>query len=398
VFSCTESDTVISFDIAYITSNRSGIGFLNEDGILGSEIMLPGGLQVNTSGMNMLAWSPDGKKLAFNVLSGNSEIYIVDADGTNLTNITNNSSRDESPAWSPDGHRLAFTSLRDGTRNIYFYDFASHTTTRVTSTTAFYESPSWSADGTKIAFIEAVSAAEGTEIKSIDVNTGAITTVTSFPGFFEFQYLKWHPGPKFAYSYYGIGADVYSYSLDGVQQNLTNTSSIREQQASWMTSNRILYMKGDDLFKMDLDGSSKTLIHDFDHVMLNPVMRLVSFNGPDLIVADIEHSLIATDTEASFEIRITIKNIGNTVCPPSEAYVNGINPSPPTGVNSIRIQRSISVPQLEAGNEADVIVSLSMREIHAKEVNQIEVIADPKDKIQELNEVNNTRSELLDYF
>ena len=50
---------------------------------------------------------------------GNEEIYVMNADGTNQTNLTNNAARDYVPAWSPDGSKIAFGSTRDGNDEIY---------------------------------------------------------------------------------------------------------------------------------------------------------------------------------------------------------------------------------------------------------------------------------------
>ena len=58
-----------------------------------------------------LTWSPDGTRLAFVAIptagNGSREIYTIDADGSNLVQITQNEVDDDSPAWSPDGTRLA---------------------------------------------------------------------------------------------------------------------------------------------------------------------------------------------------------------------------------------------------------------------------------------------------
>src|SRR5688572_17955789 len=53
--------------------------------------------------------SPDGKKILFDSdRSGNSELYVMDLDGTNLKRLTNSPEHDNSPKWSPDGMRIVF--------------------------------------------------------------------------------------------------------------------------------------------------------------------------------------------------------------------------------------------------------------------------------------------------
>ena len=61
------------------------------------------------------AWSPDGSKIAFDRGSGQwvkgdpvSHIFVVDADGSNLVQLTSGEFGDRSPSWSPDGKRIVF--------------------------------------------------------------------------------------------------------------------------------------------------------------------------------------------------------------------------------------------------------------------------------------------------
>ncbi|MEW5718746.1 MAG: DPP IV N-terminal domain-containing protein [Chloroflexota bacterium] len=62
----------------------------------------------------------DGKRILFvSDRDGNVEIYVMNADGSNQTRLTNNPARDVYPLWSPDGTRIMFVSNRDGAFEIY---------------------------------------------------------------------------------------------------------------------------------------------------------------------------------------------------------------------------------------------------------------------------------------
>src|SRR5882724_3501608 len=62
-------------------------------------------------------WSPDGKKIVFRAIPKDSrnggDIYVINADGTGLTQLTTDPADDSCPAWSPDGTKIAFASLRN---------------------------------------------------------------------------------------------------------------------------------------------------------------------------------------------------------------------------------------------------------------------------------------------
>jgi dipeptidyl aminopeptidase/acylaminoacyl peptidase len=70
------------------------------------------------------AWSPDGRKIAFMSQEPdafgndpNYDIFVVNADGSGLQQVTNDPGQDGFPSWSPDGSKLAFSSTRDDCSN-----------------------------------------------------------------------------------------------------------------------------------------------------------------------------------------------------------------------------------------------------------------------------------------
>jgi Tol biopolymer transport system component len=98
-------------------------------------------------------WSPDGGKIAFSSRrDGNQEIYVMSADGSGQTNLTNHPADDSHAAWSPDGTKIAFSSRRNGNQEIYVMGADGSGRTNLTNHPADDSHPAWSPDGTKIAF------------------------------------------------------------------------------------------------------------------------------------------------------------------------------------------------------------------------------------------------------
>jgi Tol biopolymer transport system component len=93
------------------------------------------------------------------------EIYVMNEDGTNIMNLTNNSIDDAWPDWSPDKSKIIFerpTNL--GNTALYSMNSDGSNVTQITNTPSFCQFPVWSPDGTKIAFCKSRVASGGTNI------------------------------------------------------------------------------------------------------------------------------------------------------------------------------------------------------------------------------------------
>ena len=111
--------------------------------------------------------SPDGARIVWrrvlptggNSESGrNSEIFVMNRDGSSPLNLTNDPAFDGYPAWSPDGSKIVFASNRagqtEGNFHIYIMDADGSGVVRVLDNDASVEDarPQWSPDGSKIVF------------------------------------------------------------------------------------------------------------------------------------------------------------------------------------------------------------------------------------------------------
>jgi dipeptidyl aminopeptidase/acylaminoacyl peptidase len=97
--------------------------------------------------------SPDGKRVAFqSARSGVDEIWLCDADGGNVFQLTNfGKGMSGSPRWSPDGRSIAFDS-NVGNYHIYVIDVAGGKPRRLTTHPLSDAIPNWSRDGQWIYF------------------------------------------------------------------------------------------------------------------------------------------------------------------------------------------------------------------------------------------------------
>ncbi len=99
-------------------------------------------------------WSVDRQRLAFlSDRDGNVEMYVANADGSNVMRATNSVVSESAPTWSPDGHSIAYVAPdAEGNPHIFLLDLSELLPRRLTFGTFAETDPVWSEDGKWIAF------------------------------------------------------------------------------------------------------------------------------------------------------------------------------------------------------------------------------------------------------
>ena len=196
------------------------------------------------------SWSPDGKHIVFssdrdNNRDHNIEIYVMDADGGNLQRLTNNLTEDEHPSWSPDGKRIAFSARRDGhfendfgiTYEIYVMDADGGNLQRLTENRNNDWNSSWSPDGERIAFMsDRKGDVVNWDIYVMDADGGNLQRLTENRVYDSSP--SWSPdGKRIAFfSFRDENAEIYVMDADGGnEQNLTNNPHA-DDSPTWFNS------------------------------------------------------------------------------------------------------------------------------------------------------------------
>ena len=100
-----------------------------------------------------IAKAPTTAKIVFSSnRDGNSEIYIMNPNGSEQINLTKHRASDYNPVWSPTGAQILFVSDRHGTKDLYLMNADGTNVRKVFQKLVGRQSPTWSPDGKQLAY------------------------------------------------------------------------------------------------------------------------------------------------------------------------------------------------------------------------------------------------------
>lgn len=111
------------------------------------------------------------------IRDGNAHIYVSQGDEERA--LTSGSSVNTQPAWSADGSQLAFSSVRNGQSAIYLINADGSNLRRLNDSLLWQTAPSWSPDGSAIAFLARDNSKAGVELHIVRLDDGAVTVVAA---------------------------------------------------------------------------------------------------------------------------------------------------------------------------------------------------------------------------
>ena len=221
------------------------------------------------------SWSPDGQRIAFACQPGGGSFHIcvINADGSSLRVFVGGRSNAQHPSWSPDGRRVAFSAfccsgnIYWGPFDIYVKNVDGPGQTQLTSSPDDDSASTWSPDGRRIAFVS--DRVGNDELYVMNADGSGQTRLTSSP--WSDSSPAWSKdGLRIAFASVRDGReDIWLMNTDGSgQTNLTNSHRRDNRDPSWSPDGaRIAFTSdpdssdgrlNDEIYVMNADGSNQT--------------------------------------------------------------------------------------------------------------------------------------------
>ena len=240
------------------------------------------------------------------------DVWTINADGTDLTQLTNSPAFEFDPSWSPDGTQIAYRSDRGDESEIWIMNADGTGQRRLTAGL----SPAWSPDGSSIAYAspghDPNPPLSGLSIMNPD-GSGQHRVTNTDGG----EYASWSPdGKRIAFNS-NLTGDHVMYIVDVDGSNLVDLSSVGEGwQVQWSPDGRFILFTSHrdhpdnytDVYVMRPDGSAvRRLTYDRAYTPAwSPDGDHMVFSAPGLFI---------TDSDGTHMRELSTPGVGETSLP-----------------------------------------------------------------------------------
>ena len=247
------------------------------DGVSDLFVMKPDGSanrQLTSSGGNGdPCWSPDGTRIAFTAVhyadNYNSQIHIINADGSGEIQLTDSPGYHGSPSWSPDGSQIVYEyDYFDTKKALQIIDISGGDIRQLSCAELATELPRYSPDGKWIAFVGISEGKTYTNIYKIKPDGSELTQVTFLDDNNEYVFSpSWSPdGKRLAFVIYYSGdtsvesSEIAVIEIDSLTLTTITGSKGHKGGVTWSPDGEQLVFSRIS-WKIE-DGSGITIVED----------------------------------------------------------------------------------------------------------------------------------------
>ena len=221
------------------------------------------------------SWSPDGKRIAFQSMrrGGPTEIYVMNADGSHAIPLVAGARA----AWSPDGKLLAYEATAEGHREVFVIPSTGGEARRLTFDHDYAGAPSWSPDGRQILFTAAVH--HKLQLAAMQADGTGRVMLTSHASNNRLGVFS-PDGRRIVFNSDRDGPDsLFLMDSDGSLERRITDGKFLDDEASWSRDGRYIY------FESERDGNRE-------------IYRMQAPTGPDGAIR-LTHN-VASDADAAW--------------------------------------------------------------------------------------------------